>query len=118
MCIRDSLRANVFLELSNIAQENVLTQNYFHEYINPEIDISLSAQKVHGISNEFLIGKPTFNKIVKKFSDKNEKLKFVTASLDKKIIELNGECFLNQILPLPSGVPVPAGWSPCSTLPR
>ena len=27
-------------------------------------------------------------KIVKKFSDKNEKLKFVTASLDKKIIEL------------------------------
>ena len=36
----------------------------------------------------------------------------------KKIMELNGECFLNQILPLPSGVPVPAGWSPCSTLPR
>ena len=47
--------------------DNVLTQNYFHEYINPEMDISLSAQKVHGISNEFLIGKPTFNNIVKKF---------------------------------------------------
>ena len=26
-------------------------------------------------------------KVIKKFSDKNEKLKFVTASLDKKIIE-------------------------------
>ena len=49
--------------------DNVLTQNYFHEYINPEINISLSAQKVHGISNEFLIGKPTFNKIAKKFLD-------------------------------------------------
>ena len=49
--------------------DNVLTQNYFHEYINPEMDISLSAQKVHGISNDFLIGKPTFNKIAKKFLD-------------------------------------------------
>ena len=49
--------------------DNVLTQNYFHEYINPEKDISLSAQKVHGISNEFLIGKPTFNNIAKDFLD-------------------------------------------------
>jgi DNA polymerase-3 subunit epsilon len=49
--------------------DNVLTQNYFHEYINPEMDISLSAQKVHGISNDFLIGKPTFNMIAKKFLD-------------------------------------------------
>ena len=50
-------------------KENVLTQNYFHEYINPEKDISLSAQKVHGISNEFLIDKPVFNKIAQKFLD-------------------------------------------------
>lgn len=49
--------------------DNVLTQNYFHEYINPEKDISLSAQKVHGISNNFLIGKPTFNSIAKEFLD-------------------------------------------------
>ena len=49
--------------------DDVLTQNYFHEYINPEINISLSAQKVHGISNEFLIGKPTFDKVAKKFLD-------------------------------------------------
>ena len=49
--------------------DNVLTQNYFHEYINPEMNISLSAQKVHGISNEFLIGKPTFNNIAKEFLD-------------------------------------------------
>ena len=49
--------------------DNVLTQNYFHEYINPEMNISLSAQKVHGISNEFLIEKPTFNEIAKKFLD-------------------------------------------------
>lgn len=49
--------------------DNVLTQNYFHEYINPEIEISLSAQNVHGISNKFLIGKPTFSNVVNKFLD-------------------------------------------------
>ena len=49
--------------------DNVLTHNYFHEYIDPQINISLSAQKIHGISNEFLLGKPTFNNIAKKFLD-------------------------------------------------
>ena len=33
-------------------RDNVLTQNYFHEYINPEMDISISAQRIHGISNQ------------------------------------------------------------------
>ena len=37
--------------------------------INPEKDISLSAQKVHGISNEFLIDKPVFSKIAQKLLD-------------------------------------------------
>ncbi len=50
-------------------KEDVLTQNYFHEYINPEKDISLSAQKVHGISNKFLIDKPVFSEIAQKFLD-------------------------------------------------
>ena len=50
-------------------KDNVLTQNYFHEYINPETDITLSARKVHGISNEFLSDKPVFCKIAQKFLD-------------------------------------------------
>ena len=50
-------------------KDNILTENYFHEYINPKKDIGLSAQKVHGISNEFLIDKPTFGEIAKKFLD-------------------------------------------------
>ena len=49
--------------------DNVLTKNYFHEYINPERDISLSAQKVHGISNDFLINKPIFSDITQKLLD-------------------------------------------------
>lgn len=49
--------------------DNVLTQNYFHEYINPEKDISVSAQKIHGISNDFLLDKPIFNNVAQKFLD-------------------------------------------------
>ena len=68
--------------------DNVLTQNYFHEYINPEIEISLSAQKVHGISNEFLIGKPTFSNVVKKFLDfiKNDTIIIHNAEFDTNFI--------------------------------
>ena len=50
-------------------KENILTQNYFHKYINPEKDISLSAQKIHGISNDFLINKPVFSEIAQEFLD-------------------------------------------------
>ena len=65
-------------------KDDILTQNYFHEYINPEKDIGLSAQKVHGISNEFLNYKPTFNKIAEKFLDfiKNDTLVIHNAEFD------------------------------------
>ena len=68
--------------------DNVLTQNFFHEYINPEIDISLSAQKVHGISNEFLLGKPSFNNIAKKFLDfiQNDEIIIHNADFDTNFI--------------------------------
>ncbi len=69
-------------------RDNVLTQNYFHEYINPEKEISLSAQKVHGITNQFLNDKPIFSKIAKKFLD------FVS---DDTIIIHNAEFDINFI---------------------
>ena len=80
--------------------DNVLTQNYFHEYINPEKDISLSAQKIHGISNEFLIGKPTFNKIAKKFLDfiKDDTIVIHNAEFDINFINRElGDCGFNTI---------------------
>ena len=80
--------------------DNVLTQNYFHEYINPEIEISLSAQKVHGISNKFLIGKPTFSNVVKKLLDfiKDDTIIIHNAVFDTNFInkELQN-CGLNNI---------------------
>ena len=80
--------------------DNVLTQNYFHEYINPEIDISLSAQKVHGISNEFLIGKPTFNNIAKNFLDFIQDDEIIIHNADFDITFINKElqnCGFNNI---------------------
>ena len=80
--------------------DNVLTPNFFHEYINPEMNISLSAQKVHGISNEFLIGKPTFNKIAQKFLDfvKDDTIIIHNAEFDTNFInkELQN-CGFNKI---------------------
>ena len=68
--------------------DNVLTQNYFHEYINPNIDISISAQKVHGITNEFLLDKPTFNNIAQRFLNfiKNDTLIIHNANFDTNFI--------------------------------
>jgi len=49
--------------------ENILTGHNFHKYINPQKEISLSAQRVHGISNEFLLNKPVFSEIAQSFLD-------------------------------------------------
>ena len=81
-------------------KENVLTQNYFHQYINPERDISLSAQKVHGITNDFLDGKPKFSEIVQKFLDfiRDDEIIIHNAEFDRNFInkELH-ECGFNGI---------------------
>ncbi len=81
-------------------RDNILTQNYFHEYINPEKEISLSAQKIHGITNEFLINKPTFNNIAQKFLDfiKDDTIIIHNAEFDTNFInkELQN-CGFNNI---------------------
>lgn len=39
------------------------TGNYLHHYINPEREIDAGAQKVHGITSQFLQDKPTFQEV-------------------------------------------------------
>ena len=46
-----------------------ITSNRFHQYLNPDREIELGAQQVHGISREFLQEKPEFSEIVKEFLD-------------------------------------------------
>lgn len=48
-----------------------LTNNHFHVYLNPDREIDIGAQQVHGISLEFLQDKPRFPEIA------DELLKFI-----------------------------------------
>ncbi len=70
------------------------TGDTFHVYLDPERDMPEEAFRVHGLSSEFLAGKPVFAKIAEDF------LKFTS---DAKIIAHNAEFdvrFLNAELAL------------------
>lgn len=43
------------------------TGNHFHQYLNPQREIDLGAQEVHGITLEFLQDKPLFEDIAEDF---------------------------------------------------
>ncbi len=53
------------LELNN----HVLTDRKFHSYLDPQRQMPEEAFRVHGISAEFLAGKPLFSDIVEGFLD-------------------------------------------------
>jgi DNA polymerase III subunit epsilon len=46
-----------------------LTGRYYQQYINPERQIDEGAHAVHGISNQFLLDKPTFKLIAQAFME-------------------------------------------------
>ena len=46
-----------------------ITQQRYHQYINPERAVDEGALEVHGISDEFLADKPVFFKVVDDFLD-------------------------------------------------
>jgi DNA polymerase-3 subunit epsilon len=45
----------------------IRTDNVFHAYLNPERDMPPEAQKVHGLSSDFLADKPLFKDIAQDF---------------------------------------------------
>ena len=76
------------IELNN----QIPTNNIFHEYINPQRPVSEDAYKIHGYSDKFLSDKKTFPEIAESF------LSFIK---DKKIIIHNAAfdlSFLNYEL--------------------
>ncbi len=46
---------------------HVATGHHFHAYVNPEREVPAEAKAVHGLTTEFLAGKPTFAGIVDDF---------------------------------------------------
>ena len=68
------------IELNN----QIPTNNIFHEYINPQRSVSKEAYKIHGYSDKFLSDKKTFAEIAESFLDfiKNKKLIIHNAPFD------------------------------------
>ena len=68
------------VELNN----QIPTNKIFHEYINPQRDVSADAYKVHGYSNKFLSDKKTFSEISRDFLNfiKNKKIIIHNAPFD------------------------------------
>ena len=46
-----------------------ITGRHYHQYIQPERDIDAGALEVHGITLEFLAGKPIFSEIAEEFAE-------------------------------------------------
>jgi DNA polymerase-3 subunit epsilon len=57
----DPASGHRIIEIACVELQNLLpTGRTFHRYIDPEREIDADAQRVHGISNAFLTGKPRF----------------------------------------------------------
>ncbi len=85
----DPLGGDRIIEIAAVEiVNNVLTDNSYHAYIDPQRDIPDSAFRVHGISREFLLGKPAFSNIVDDF------LQFIG---DDTLIAHNAEFDINFI---------------------
>jgi len=73
------------VEIGCVELENQIpTNNIFHEYINPERKVSEEAFKVHGYTDEFLAGKKIFKDIAENFLNfiKNKKIIIHNANFD------------------------------------
>ena len=73
------------VELNN----QIPTNNTFHEYINPQRPVSEDAYKVHGYSNKFLSDKKIFSEIAEDFLNfiKDKKLVIHNASFDLSFLD-------------------------------
>lgn len=57
----DPASGHRIIEIACVELEDLLpTGRSFHRYIDPEREVDPDAQRVHGISNAFLVGKPRF----------------------------------------------------------
>jgi DNA polymerase-3 subunit epsilon len=81
----------------------VPTGRSFHRYIDPDREIDIDAQRIHGLSTTFLAGKPKFGDVIEDF------LAFVS---DATLVAHNAgfdRAFVNGELELAGRVPLPEG---------
>jgi DNA polymerase-3 subunit epsilon len=64
----DPSEGHRLVEIGGIELFNCIpTGQFFHRYVDPQRDMPQSAYEVHGLSREFLTGKPLFEHIVEEF---------------------------------------------------
>src|SRR6201996_8035470 len=88
------------------------TGQTFHRHINPERDMPAEAFAVHGLSSEFLAGKPLFAQVVEEF------LEFIA---DAPLVIHNASfdiAFINAELDRIKRPPIPRDRLPPTLLPR
>ena len=74
--------------------DQILTSNRFHCYLNPQRKVSDEAFKVHGYSDEFLSDKKKFNEIADEFLDFIRDKKIIIHNAEFDISHLNNELYL------------------------
>ena len=86
--------------------DNVVTDNIYHQYINPERDMPAEAFKVHGLSESFLSEQPVFKQISSQFLDfiGDSKLIIHNASFDMKFLNAELEWLFKPILPMSQSI--------------
>jgi len=67
------------------------TGRTYHQYINPERGMPTEAFEIHGISEEFLIGKPVFAQIAQEFLDFIGDARMVIHNASFDVMFLNAE---------------------------
>ena len=70
---------------------HVPTSNTYQAYLNPEKDMDPGAEKVHGLTNEFLLDKPKFIEIADSFLDFIGDSNLIAHNADFDINFLNSE---------------------------
>ncbi len=64
----DPLNGDRIVEIGGLEVVNMIpTGRVFHHYFNPERSVPIEAQRVHGLTDEFLAEKPLFSSVVDDF---------------------------------------------------
>jgi len=86
-----------------------LTGRRLHRYINPERDMPVEAQRIHGLTDEFLADKPKFRDIAAELADfiRDGELVIHNASFDMEF--LNAEFGLLSVAEMESATRICAG---------
>ncbi len=66
----DPLQGHRIVEIGCVEMVNhIATGKTYQCYLNPERDVPVAAQNVHGLTDEFLADKPLFSQVVEEFLD-------------------------------------------------